>query len=85
MIRVLLSKQRLPAQQRWWWNFLHGTDKRTAPSTAEERMDVVNLELLNWSAQIWHHRQKGAVSPHYRSYLDFYDEQAYAWFLLRWS
>ena len=86
MIRVLLSEEGWPVQHQWWWKFLDGTEtKPTTPLTSEERVDIINLELLNWSAQLWQHRNEEVYPSHHRAYLDFYDEQAYHWFLLRWS
>jgi hypothetical protein len=87
MIRVLLSDKGQATPHQWWWKFLHGTDnyKRTTPLTTEERIDVINLELLNWSAQLWDRSQKDASYAYQSAYIDFYDEQAYSWFLLRWA
>lgn len=85
MIRVLLSEKGRATQYQWWWKFLHDTDERNVPYTAEERTDIINLELLNWSAQLWDHRRQGASYAFTNAYIDFYDEQAYTWFLLKWS
>ncbi len=85
MIRVLLSEKGRVTPYQWWWKFLHDTDDRNAPHTAEERVDIINTELLNWSAQLWDHRQQGASYAFTNAYIDFYDEKAYAWFLLRWA
>ena len=85
MISILLSDKGSTPAQAWWWKFLHGTDKRSGPLTTEERIDSINIELLNWSAQLWDHCRKDASYAYQSAYIDFYDEQAYTWFILRWS
>ena len=85
MISILLSDKGSTPAQAWWWKFLHGTDKRSGPLTTEERIEAINLELLNWSAQLWRHEQTATRHNDRSAYIDFYDEQAYTWFVLRWS
>lgn len=64
---------------RWWLNF--------AESTGDDltTVDEANIELMNWSASFWIAKHKeNKLLPGDR-YLDFYDEQAYTWFIMRWA
>jgi hypothetical protein len=62
----------LKGSPQWWHNFLDHNMNRYVFS--RER---INLALMDYSAQF--------VRLKHSRYIDFYDEQAYAWFLLRWS
>ena len=59
---------------QWWKNFTraHG----------HKYKDHINEALLPWHANFWTH---GNEMAGYTRYLDFYDEKAYVWFMLRWS
>ena len=81
MIRILLSDKGHPPPYKWWWNFTRSVDQRSKALTT----DMINLELLNWSAQLWQCGQRGLIYSNQSSYIDFYDEQAYTWFVLRWA
>lgn len=87
MISILLSDKGSTPAQEWWWQFIRSVDKKSQASTTDDHIDVVNLELLNWSAHLWQHQPTGADWPLARknAYIDFYDEQAYTWFVLRWT
>ena len=85
MISILLSDKGSTPAQAWWWQFIRSVDKRSHALSTEDRIDIINSELLNWSAHLWQHQPAGVDWPHKNAYIDFYDEQAYTWFVLRWS
>ena len=58
---------------KWWLNFVFGND------LAEASLDEVNEALLDYHAS-FSYQVRGS-----RRYIDFYDDQAYSWFVLRWS
>lgn len=85
MIRILLSEMGQATPYKWWWNFVGGVDQGSRVLTPEEHIDIINLELLNWSAQLWQYGQRSMFYTNQSVYIDFYDEQAYTWFVLRWA
>jgi hypothetical protein len=65
---------------KWWRNFL----RENFTGSARYDVDKINHKLLDYSANY----SRVVFSNHmsgYNKYLDFYDEQAYLWFVLRWS
>jgi hypothetical protein len=85
MIRILLSDKGSTPSCQWWWNFINSVEQRSDALTTQERIDIINLELLNWSAHLWQHGQRSVFYTNQSAYIDFYDEQAYTWFVLRWT
>jgi hypothetical protein len=61
----------------WWRNFV-----RSNPSGERFNREVINDRLLEYSGSysVAHHAMSGV-----HRHLDFYDEKAYTWFVLRWS
>jgi hypothetical protein len=88
MIRVLLSNKGSTTTHKWWWQFVRSVNP-VPVSTADQKMEIINDELLNWSAQMWYNVPKSpdarTYSSYQNAYIDFYDEQAYTWLVLRWS
>jgi hypothetical protein len=89
MIRVLISDHGNASPYDWWYNFIESV-RRGRNSTINQRIDIINEDLMNWSAQLWQNEpippELGTTVSKYRNvYLDFYDEQAYTWFVLRWA
>lgn len=66
---------------RWWLNFVksHGV----VANTLEPFLDQRNLQLLEYSAQCHRHQAVGCRTRKYT--IDFYDEKAYTWFMLKYS
>jgi hypothetical protein len=62
----------------WWRNF---------GKLAGEDIDGINDQLLEYSAHFvcMVERKENGPRRFGRRYIDFYDEQAYFWFVLRWS
>lgn len=67
---------------KWWRNFIRGN----APGHRYNREET-NNRLLEYSASyvVMTERNPPAVPPRIARYVDFYDEAAYTWFVLRWS
>lgn len=63
----------------WWRNFI-----RSNPPGERFNRETTNDRLLEYSASYSLIQREGMRSGVYR-YLDFYDEKAYTWFVLRWS
>lgn len=61
---------------RWWRNFI-----RENPPGQRFSNDTTNDRLLEYSASYVVVINSEKVCR----YVDFYDEQAYTWFLLRWA
>lgn len=62
---------------RWWHNFLD------AKTDLLDEVDDINTVLLEFSA---HFSCSTDNSRNYGTrYLDFYDESAFFWFILKWS
>lgn len=61
----------------WWKKFIRGN-----PPGTRFNHDVTNDRLFEYSASYIaiHNNPRGMLR-----YLDFYDEQAYIWFMLRWA
>lgn len=62
----------------WWRNFgKHSVDD----------IDGINEQLLEYSAHFvcMVERKENGPRRFGRRYIDFYDEQTYTWFILRWS
>jgi hypothetical protein len=90
MIRVLISDHGNISPYDWWYNYAASVRNGPSNITVDQRIDVLNIELMNWSAQLWQnepipHELGTTVSKYRNVYLDFYDEQAYTWFIMRWS
>jgi hypothetical protein len=90
MIRVLISDHGNMSPYDWWYNYVASVRKGPSNITVDRRIDDLNIELMNWSAQLWQnepipHELGTTVSKYRNVYLDFYDEQAYTWFILRWA
>jgi hypothetical protein len=77
MIRIkIFDEDRHPSEiPRWWYNFL-------PDSFGEEE---INHALMDWSANFWIAKPVNPLSGYGDRYLDFYDEHAYTWFMLRWT
>lgn len=60
----------------WWWNF---------GEQFPDDVDKINELLLEHSAQFVCMKKRGPLGGFGKRYIDFYDEKAYTWFLLRWS
>ena len=78
MIRIKIfqyGKYVDPDIPQWWKNFtrVHGHKYR----------DQINEALLPWHANFWTRMNADILG--FDRYLDFYDEQAHDWFMLRWS
>ena len=89
MIRVRISERGNESPYDWWYKFIESV-KRGMNGTIDKRIDILNTELMNWSAQVWQnepvpHELGTTISKYRNVYLDFYDEQAYTWFILRWA
>lgn len=89
MIRVMISDHGNESPYQWWYKFIGSVPSKNS-ITVEKRIDVLNTELMNWSAQLWQnepgsHELGTTISKYRNVYLDFYDEQAYMWFVLRWA
>ena len=88
MIRVLISDKGDVSAHSWWYNFIKNANSGNSLMQTDERIDLINVELMNWSAQLW---QNEPMTPedvnvaYKNAYLDFYDDHAYHWFVLRWS
>jgi len=90
MIRVMISDHGNESPYMWWYKFIASVKHGKYGQTVEQRIDVLNTELINWSAQLWQnepvpHELGTTISKYRNVYLDFYDEQAYTWFILRWA
>ena len=81
MIRIKLFEENgkvFPDVPPWWYNF--------AMSFEGESVEEVNYALLDYSASFWIANNTIPKNAGYGDrYLDFYDEHAYSWFMLRWS
>lgn len=68
----------------WWRNFgvAHPHLISNDGGNTQGRIDVVNQVLMDWHAQVWLAYTDEQV---FHSHVDFYDEQAMTWFLMRWS
>lgn len=64
----------------WWVKFARGCGYNDF-STIEE----VNECLMDWSANFWIAKHTDDVRDLGDRYIDFYDEHAYTWFMLRWK
>jgi len=84
MIRVKIFDSEAEYQSddipKWWLNFAN-----TAGADEFTTIDEVNTELMNWSASFWISENKEQSLLFGDRYLDFYDERAYTWFIMRWS
>lgn len=82
MIRVKLFDgdidYKSDAIPRWWINFNDGVGDFAT-------VDKVNTELMNWSASFWIAKHPDNNLLLGDRYIDFYDEHAYTWFIMRWS
>lgn len=87
MIRVLITKNGEKSKLEWWLNFIeYCFPHPRTPMGTHEHIEIANVELMNWSAQLWIKDKPDLLWRHAESlYLDFYDEHAYHWFVLRWS
>ena len=90
MIRVLVSEKGNSSPHAWWYNWVTSVKAGPSGTPVDKRIDMLNAELMNWSAQLWQnepvpHELGTTVSKYRNVYLDFYDEHAYHWFILRWS
>jgi hypothetical protein len=74
------SREQVPD---WWRNFVHDTLPIRRLQEGSENRRLLNVALLPWHAQYWMHVRPDATPT--RRYIDFYDEAAYHWFLLKWS
>lgn len=63
----------------WWRNFAE-----TIQGKGAIRLDTINEQLMDYNAH-FHCTGKGGVESWGDRYIDFYDERAYNWFVLRWS
>ena len=81
MIRIKLfedNSKAFPDVPRWWFNF--------AMSVKGDSVEDINHALLDYSASFWIANTTIPKNIGYGDrYLDFYDEHAYTWFMLRWS
>jgi len=62
---------------RWWKNFI-----RANPPGTRFNISVTNDRLMEYSAN---YVVTGGQGGDVQRYLDFYDQRAYTWFLLRWA
>ena len=62
---------------RWWKNFL-----RANPPGNRFNIRVTNDRLMEYSAN---YVVTGSSGGSVRRYLDFYDQRAYTWFIMRWA
>ena len=82
MIRIKLFEENgkmFPDVPQWWMNF--------ATSFEGESVEEVNHALLDYSASFWIANTTIPNIPggYGDRYLDFYDDHACSWFILRWS
>ena len=77
-IKVFEENMQVIVVPKWWQNFCIGGD-------VDDSVDDVNRKLMDWSANFWIARNTDSRFEYGDRYLDFYDEQAYVWFMLRWS
>ena len=54
---------------------------RVATMDYEVNRNDINSTLIDWNAMSWDYKTPNSFS----TYVDFYDEKSYAWFILRWS
>jgi len=88
MKRVLISDKNSMSPHAWWYKFVNSVHLGNDTFSTEQRIDIVNAELMNWSAQLWRDNAtivSDSASDEKSAYLDFYDEQAYTWFIMRWA
>jgi hypothetical protein len=80
MIRIKIFEEdsRVIVVPKWWQNFCHGAD-------VGDSIDDVNEKLMDWSASFWISKNTVNSIEYGDRYLDFYDEPAYVWFMLRWA
>lgn len=75
-VRIFEEDSRLSDIPQWWYNFC-------LPDYDEEEL---NQRLLDWSANFWVATTKRPDKIGYGDrYIDFYDESAYTWFMLRFT
>ena len=80
MISIKLFEENgkmFPDVPQWWRNF--------AMSVEGDSVEEVNHALLDYSASFWIAKPAIPENGYGDRYLDFYDEHAYSWFMLRWS
>jgi hypothetical protein len=88
MKRVLISDKNDMSPHAWWYKFVNSVNLGNNTFSTEQRIDIVNAELMKWSAQLWRDNAtilSDSASDTKSAYLDFYDEQAYTWFIMRWA
>lgn len=76
-VKLFDSREQFYHTFKWWRNFT-----RENPPGQRFNREETNTRLLEYSASyVIMNSQDGAL----RRYVDFYDEEAYTWFILRWS
>lgn len=76
MIRVQLVNMDTDAP--WWWSNFVRAHTIEGGATISELHEHIDRVLMDYSAIMW-------TDGRYGTYLDFYDQHAYDWFILRWS
>lgn len=65
----------------WWHNFAETVEGKGKGGV---RVDTINTVLMEYAAH-FHCTGPGGTRSWGNRYIDFYDERAYNWFVLRWS
>lgn len=63
----------------WWRKFCD-----ECSGAGAERLETINAALMDYAAH-FHCTKNGGMQTWGNRYIDFYDERAYNWFILRWS
>ena len=79
MIRIKIFEEDCHPYEipQWWFNF--------CPDSFGVGEEEINHALMDWSANVWLAKPKNPLSGYGDRYLDFYDEKAYIWFMLRFT